>query len=94
MKEVKEEIQELIDLKAEGDYWDFKQKWHSNISDLLHDIINFKRGRYRHKTIFPSFEIDNKTLQISLTSKLGVAIMMMPSLLCKYILGGFHYEQG
>lgn len=39
MKELIEEIQELINLKTEGDFWDFKQKWHSNKSDLLLDII-------------------------------------------------------
>ena len=34
-----EEISELIDLKTEGDYWDFKVQWHENKADLLHDII-------------------------------------------------------
>lgn len=33
------EISELIDLRTEGDYWDFKLKWHENNADLLHDII-------------------------------------------------------
>lgn len=33
------EIQTLIDSHAEGDYWDFKEKWHENNSNLLHDII-------------------------------------------------------
>lgn len=33
------EIIELIERKAEGSYWDFKQEWHSNNVDLLHDII-------------------------------------------------------
>ena len=33
------EIQELINKKREGDYWDFKQEWYSNNVDLLHDII-------------------------------------------------------
>jgi len=33
------EIRSLINLKAEGAYWDFKQEWHSNNVDLLHDII-------------------------------------------------------
>ena len=37
--ELEQEIQELIELHAEGDYWDFKQQWHSNNADLLHDII-------------------------------------------------------
>lgn len=33
------EIAELIEQKAEGSYWDFKQEWHSNNAALLHDII-------------------------------------------------------
>ena len=33
------EILELIERHAEGEYWDFKQQWHSNNADLLHDII-------------------------------------------------------
>lgn len=37
--ELKQEIQELIERHAEGEYWDFKQQWHSNNADLLHDII-------------------------------------------------------
>lgn len=37
----KEEILELISLKQEGAYWDFKKEWYVNgkQSDLLHDII-------------------------------------------------------
>jgi len=34
-----DEISELINLRTEGDYWDFKLKWHENNADLLHDII-------------------------------------------------------
>ena len=33
------EIAELIERKAEGSYWDFKQEWYSNNAALLHDII-------------------------------------------------------
>ena len=33
------EIRQLIELSAEGEYWDFKQQWHSNNAELLHDII-------------------------------------------------------
>ncbi|EON70475.1 helix-turn-helix domain-containing protein [Lysinibacillus sphaericus] len=34
-------IQELISLRQEGSYWDFKKEWYANEkkSDLLHDII-------------------------------------------------------
>ena len=37
--DLRSEILELINRKAEGEYWDFKQQWHSNNADLLHDII-------------------------------------------------------
>ena len=33
------EIKSLIELHAEGIYWDFKKQWHEKNSDLLHDII-------------------------------------------------------
>ena len=36
---LEQDISSLIDLDAEGDYWDFKEKWHDNNADLLHDII-------------------------------------------------------
>lgn len=34
-------IQNIINLKQEGSYWDFKREWYSNEkkADLLHDII-------------------------------------------------------
>lgn len=34
-----QEIIELIERHAEGDYWDFKQQWHLHNADLIHDII-------------------------------------------------------
>ena len=37
--ELEQEIQELIERHKEGESWDFKQQWHSNNADLLHDII-------------------------------------------------------
>lgn len=33
------EIKRLIDLRKEGEYWDFKEKWHDCNADLLHDIL-------------------------------------------------------
>lgn len=36
---IKEEILQLISLKQEGGYWDFKKQWHDNKTSLLHDII-------------------------------------------------------
>ncbi|WP_242845742.1 ATP-binding protein [Clostridium novyi] len=38
---LKEIIQELIERGFEGNYWDFKQKWHKNNDRLLHDILCF-----------------------------------------------------
>ena len=35
------EIIKLIDKKVEGDYWDFKQEWHSDNERLLLDILCF-----------------------------------------------------
>lgn len=35
----KNEILELIERHAEGEYWDFKQQRHSCNADLLHDIF-------------------------------------------------------
>lgn len=37
--DLKNEIMRLIELHSEGEYWDFKQQWHSNNANLLHDII-------------------------------------------------------
>lgn len=42
---LKAEIVNLIASKREGDYWDFKQKHHTNNSDLLHDIICMANNR-------------------------------------------------
>ena len=35
------EIKNLIKLKSEGEYWDFKQVWHKDNERLLHDILCF-----------------------------------------------------
>ena len=37
--DLESEVSELISRYTEGEYWDFKQQWHSNNADLLHDII-------------------------------------------------------
>jgi hypothetical protein len=39
------EIMTLITSKREGDYWDFKEKYHTNKADLLHDIICMANNR-------------------------------------------------
>ena len=38
---LKNTISELISLRQEGGYWDFKKQWYgnNNKTDLLHDII-------------------------------------------------------
>ena len=41
----KAEIMNLIASKREGDHWDFKQKHHTNNSNLLHDIICMANNR-------------------------------------------------
>lgn len=35
----KDIILDLLELKKEGDYWDFKESWYDNKANLLHDII-------------------------------------------------------
>ncbi|MFR2938363.1 hypothetical protein [Faecalibacillus intestinalis] len=30
MENLKDKIRNLIELKTEGDYWDFKQEWYKN----------------------------------------------------------------
>lgn len=35
----------LIESKREGDYWDFKQVYHSNKADLIHDILCMANNR-------------------------------------------------
>lgn len=34
-----EEVTNLIRLRQEGNFWDFKKQWYTNKSDMLHDII-------------------------------------------------------
>mgnify|MGYP003303835261 CR=1 FL=1 len=43
-------IEELISLKQEGAYWDFKREWYSDnkIDDLLHDIICMANNLENH----------------------------------------------
>src|SRR5690625_1944416 len=42
---VTDRILELISLKREGEYWDFKEQYHNNKADLLHDIICMANNR-------------------------------------------------
>ena len=43
--ELQEEIKNLILSGREDDYWDFKEKHHSNTADLLHDVICMANNR-------------------------------------------------
>jgi hypothetical protein len=43
--DLEDEIEALIISKREDDYWDFKEKHHSNKADLLHDIICMANNR-------------------------------------------------
>ncbi|OOE65895.1 hypothetical protein BZG20_10925 [Salinivibrio sp. IB868] len=36
---MKELIEQLVKQKQEGDWWDFKAEHHSNLHDLLHDVL-------------------------------------------------------
>ena len=38
-KSLLEKIGNLIMLKHEGDFWDFKRQWHENLAELIHDVI-------------------------------------------------------
>ncbi|MCR3922022.1 MAG: ATP-binding protein, partial [Firmicutes bacterium] len=39
IRDLTEQVDNLISLKKEGDHWDFKREWYCNKADLLHDII-------------------------------------------------------
>ncbi len=42
------EITHLVELKQEGEYWDFKKEWYKNKPDLLHDIICMANNLSNH----------------------------------------------
>jgi hypothetical protein len=42
---LKSEIESVISSKREGEYWDFKEQYHNNKADLLHDIICMANNR-------------------------------------------------
>lgn len=61
--ELKEVILKLIDSKREGEYWDFKEKFHSNTADLLHDIICMANNRV-DKDAYIIFGVIDKTFEL------------------------------
>ena len=61
--DLENEILELIKLRAEGEYWDFKQQWHSNNADLLHDII-FMAKSPANRDCYIIIGVEDKTYNI------------------------------
>lgn len=63
------EIRELISLKQEGEYWDFKREWYSDKkkADLLHDIICMANNR-SNRDAYIIIGIDEE-LDYSITSR-------------------------
>lgn len=41
MNELEDIIRELVELKYEGEYWDYKQEWHKDNEELIKDILAF-----------------------------------------------------
>ena len=62
------EIVALIDRKQEGGYWDFKQEWHKNNAELLHDIICLANNLENHDA-YLIFGVEDKTCKIIGVSK-------------------------
>ncbi len=57
------EIVALIDRKQEGGYWDFKQEWHKNNAELLHDIICLANNLENHDA-YIIFGVKDETCEI------------------------------
>lgn len=56
-------IKELINSKREDDYWNFKEQWHDNKADLLHDIICLANNRV-DRDAYLIFGVRDKTYEI------------------------------
>lgn len=65
------EIRQLIELSAEGEYWDFKQQWHSNNAELLHDIICMANNLVNRDAYIIVGVADSKSVQ-------GVSVLGVP----------------
>ena len=61
--DLENEIFELIERHTEGEYWDFKQQWHSNNVDLLHDIICMANSP-ANRDCYIIIGVENKTYNI------------------------------
>jgi hypothetical protein len=61
--DLEEEIKALIISKREDDYWDFKQQYHTNKADLLHDIICMANNRV-DRDAYIIFGIADRTFEV------------------------------
>lgn len=61
--DLKNKIMSFINSKCEDDYWDFKEKWHTNNANLLHDIICLANNRV-DKEAYLIIGIRDKTFDI------------------------------
>lgn len=57
------EIVALINRKREGGYWDFKQQWHENKAELLHDIICLANN-LENRDAYIIFGVKDETCEI------------------------------
>lgn len=62
-EELRLEVINLIRSRREGDYWDFKQEHHSNLGDLLHDIICMANNRV-DRDAYIIYGINDSTFEI------------------------------
>ena len=63
MDNLESKIELLIGTKQEGEYWDFKQCYHTSNSALLHDIICMANNR-SNMDGYIIFGIEDKTFEI------------------------------
>ena len=61
--DLKSLVIDLINSKKEGDYWNFKEQWHDNKADLLHDIICLANNRVG-KDAYIIIGVEDKTFYI------------------------------
>lgn len=59
-------VESLLKERSEGSYWDFKQNWHTNNSDLLKDIICMANNTtIDMKDGYIIFGVEDKTFKIT-----------------------------
>ncbi len=90
---IRDEIGELIVLKQEGSYWDFKREWHlqEKKADLLHDIIcmaNNIENRDAYIIIGVDEEKDYKVLDVRLDTNRKNTQQIVDFLRDKKFVGG------